>query len=34
MEDRPSQIAALPVVDRQRRCVGLVRVHDLVRAGL
>jgi arabinose-5-phosphate isomerase len=34
MEDRPSQIAALPVVDRERRCVGLVRVHDLVRAGL
>jgi arabinose-5-phosphate isomerase len=34
MEDRPSQIAALPVVDREHRCVGLVRVHDLVRAGL
>jgi arabinose-5-phosphate isomerase len=34
MEDRPSQISALPVVDGERRCVGLVRVHDLVRAGL
>lgn len=34
MEDRPSQISVLPVVDGERRCVGLVRVHDLVRAGL
>ncbi len=34
MEDRPSQISALPVVDGEGRCVGLVRVHDLVRAGL
>lgn len=34
MEDRPSQIGALPVLDGDRRCVGLVRVHDLVRAGL
>jgi arabinose-5-phosphate isomerase len=33
MEDRPSQIAVLPVVDGSR-CVGLVRLHDLVRIGL
>lgn len=33
MEDRPSQIAVLPVVDGER-CVGLVRLHDLVRIGL
>ena len=33
MEDRPSQIAVLPVVDGGR-CVGLVRLHDLVRIGL
>jgi arabinose-5-phosphate isomerase len=33
MEDRPSQIAVLPVVDGGR-CVGLVRLHDLVRLGL
>jgi arabinose-5-phosphate isomerase len=33
MEDRPSQIAVLPVVDAGR-CVGLVRLHDLVRIGL
>jgi arabinose-5-phosphate isomerase len=33
MEDRPSQIAVLPVTDGGR-CVGLVRLHDLVRIGL
>jgi arabinose-5-phosphate isomerase len=33
MEDRPSQIAVLPVVE-EGRCVGLVRLHDLVRIGL
>jgi arabinose-5-phosphate isomerase len=33
MEDRPSQIAVLPVVEEDR-CVGLVRLHDLVRIGL
>jgi len=34
MEDRPSQISVLPVVDGQRGCVGLIRVHDIVRSGL
>lgn len=34
MEDRPSQISVLPVVDELERCVGLVRLHDLVRSGL
>jgi arabinose-5-phosphate isomerase len=30
MEDRPSQIAVLPVVDEESgQCVGLVRLHDL-----
>jgi arabinose-5-phosphate isomerase len=33
MEDRPSQIAVLPVVENGR-CIGLVRLHDLVRIGL
>jgi arabinose-5-phosphate isomerase len=33
MEHRSSQIAVLPVVD-DGRCVGLVRLHDLVRIGL
>lgn len=34
MEDRPSQISVLPVVDDMRVCVGLVRLHDIVRSGL
>src|SRR6267378_1203895 len=28
MEDRPSQISVLPVVDGERTCIGLIRVHD------
>ena len=34
MENRPSQISVLPVVDAEQRCVGLLRLHDLVRSGL
>jgi arabinose-5-phosphate isomerase len=34
MEDRPSQISVLPVVDENEVCVGLIRVHDIVRSGL
>jgi len=34
MEDRPSQISVLPVVDGDQICVGLIRVHDIVRSGL
>ncbi|MGB7923591.1 MAG: KpsF/GutQ family sugar-phosphate isomerase [Pyrinomonadaceae bacterium] len=34
MEDRPSQISVLPVVDKERLCVGLVRLHDIVRNGI
>ena len=34
MEDRPSQISVLPVVDGEGKCVGLIRVHDIVRSGL
>src|SRR5690606_9618858 len=34
MEDRPSQISVLPVVDGDERCVGLLRIHDIVRLGL
>jgi len=29
MENRPSQISVLPVVDESGRCVGLVRIHDV-----
>ena len=34
MEDRPSQINVLPVVDESGICVGLIRLHDIVRSGL
>jgi arabinose-5-phosphate isomerase len=34
MEDRPSQISVLPVLDADRVCVGLLRIHDIVRSGL
>jgi arabinose-5-phosphate isomerase len=34
MEDRPSQISVLPVVDDRRICVGLLRLHDIIRSGL
>src|SRR5262245_14155422 len=34
MENRPSQISVLPVVDSDGICVGLIRVHDIVRSGL
>ena len=33
MEDRPSQISVLPVVDAER-CLGLVRLHDLYQTDL
>jgi len=32
MENRPSQISVLPVVDSQGRWKGIVRLHDLVRS--
>ena len=35
MEVRPSQLPVLPVVDPEgQRCVGLVRIHDLVTSGV
>jgi arabinose-5-phosphate isomerase len=34
MENRPSQISVLPVVDAQGKVAGIIRVHDLVLAGL
>jgi arabinose-5-phosphate isomerase len=34
MENRSSQINVLPVVDADGRCVGLLRLHDIIRSGL
>ena len=34
MEDRPKQIMVLPVVNAKGEPVGMVRIHDLVRAGV
>jgi arabinose-5-phosphate isomerase len=35
MEDRPSQISVLPVVDLQgQRCLGLIRIHDIYQPEL
>lgn len=31
MENRPSQISVLPVVDAAGKCAGLIRIHDIVR---
>jgi arabinose-5-phosphate isomerase len=31
MEDRPSQISVLPVVDVAGKCLGLLRLHDIYR---
>lgn len=34
MENRPSQITVLPVVDEANNCVGMIRLHDLIRTGI
>ena len=34
MEDRPSQISVLPVTDHENKCLGLIRLHDIVRHGI
>lgn len=34
MENRPSQISVLPVVDHKQTSVGMLRLHDIVRSGL
>ena len=34
MENRPSQIAVLPVIDGNGIACGLIRLHDIVRSGL
>lgn len=32
MEHRSSQINVLPVVDQQNNCIGLIRLHDIIRS--
>jgi arabinose-5-phosphate isomerase len=34
MENRPSQISILPVVDKDQRYLGVVRLHDIIQSGL
>lgn len=34
MEQRDSQINVLPVVDEQNKCIGIIRIHDIIRSGL
>ncbi len=34
MEQRDSQINVLPVVDADKKCVGVIRVHDIIRSGI
>lgn len=34
MENRPSQISVLPVIGDDGECIGMIRLHDIVRAGL
>jgi arabinose-5-phosphate isomerase len=34
MENRPSQISVLPVLDSNEKVSGIIRIHDLIRAGL
>ncbi|MBW4613050.1 MAG: KpsF/GutQ family sugar-phosphate isomerase [Desmonostoc vinosum HA7617-LM4] len=34
MENRPSQISVMPVVNERGICLGLIRLHDIFRSGL
>jgi arabinose-5-phosphate isomerase len=34
MENRSSQISVLPVTDSLNKCVGVIRIHDIIRSGL
>jgi arabinose-5-phosphate isomerase len=34
MEDRPRQISVLPVVGEHAEVLGIIRIHDIVRAGM
>ncbi|MFA6571463.1 MAG: KpsF/GutQ family sugar-phosphate isomerase [Bacteroidota bacterium] len=34
METRESQISVLPVIDGNKKCIGIIRVHDIVKSGI
>lgn len=34
MENRQSQISVLPVIDEENRCIGIVRIHDIIRSSI
>jgi arabinose-5-phosphate isomerase len=34
MEDRPKQLSVLPVTDAEGQCLGIIRIHDIIRADL
>lgn len=34
MENRPSQISVLPIIDQDQHYLGLIRLHDIIRSGL
>jgi arabinose-5-phosphate isomerase len=34
MTNRESQIGVLPVVAADNKCIGVIRVHDIVRSGI
>lgn len=31
MENRASQISVLPVIDNDRKCIGVIRIHDIIK---
>ncbi|MBI5324127.1 MAG: KpsF/GutQ family sugar-phosphate isomerase [Ignavibacteriae bacterium] len=34
MEQRESQINVLPVTDDEKKCIGVIRIHDIIRSGI
>jgi arabinose-5-phosphate isomerase len=34
MENRDSQINVLPVVDNDNNCIGVIRLHDIIKSGI
>ncbi len=34
MENRKSQISVLPVTDEHNKCIGIIRIHDIISSGI